>query len=49
MSIKGISVRYNELLTIPSTFKGTVDMNQNSLEKCKMQGMLCVSLTQSLS
>ena len=40
MSKKGIGVRYAELMTLLSMLKGTVDMNQISLEKYKMQVML---------
>ena len=40
MSKKGIRVRYAELITFPSAFKGTVHMNYNSIEKCEMRLLL---------
>ena len=36
MSVKGINVRYVDFLTLPSIFKGTFKVNQNSFGKCKM-------------
>ena len=34
--MEGIRVRYADFMTLLSIFKGTLDMNQNSLEKCEM-------------
>ena len=36
MSIKGIRVRYADFLALLNVFKGTVNVNWNSLEKCKI-------------
>ena len=40
MSIKGVRVRYAELMTLLSTFKGIVNMNLKSSEKCEMRVVL---------
>ena len=40
MSIKGIRVRYVDFLTLLRIFKGTFNVNQNSLGKCKMRVVL---------
>ena len=37
ISSKGIRMRYADFLTVLSIFKGTVNMNENSLGKSKMQ------------
>ena len=34
--IKGIRVRYPDFMTLQSIFKGTVNMNLKSLEKCQV-------------
>ena len=38
--VKGIRVRYAKFMTLLSIFKGTVNMNKNSLENCKMGKVL---------
>ena len=40
MSKKGIRVRHDELMTLLSIFKVTVDMGSISLEKCEMRVVL---------
>ena len=40
MSKKEIRVRYAELMTLLSIFKGAVHMTENSLEKCEMRVVL---------
>ena len=36
----GIRVKYDEILTLLSIFKGTVDINWNGLGKCEMRVLL---------
>ena len=40
MSIKGISLRYAEFITLLSIFKETVDINLNNSENCKIGVLL---------
>ena len=40
MDIKRIRVRYAYVLILLSIFKGTVDMNENSLEKSEVRVVL---------